>query len=302
MTSGDVECRRDRVQKPSQPDFVSTQVLEARHYYLNLAPKPTRAVTVVCGGCEDCQPDYEINRRGFRFYGLEFVARGEGRLRLRGRDYRLRPGMIFAYGPGVPHRIQSDRRAPMTKYYVDFVGERAARMLAASPVGGGRAAQVSDAAQIYELFELLQANGVGASPYRPAICARLLELLLLKISEKAVRDTPGDPRALVSYQRCKNHLAQNFARIRTLADAAQATHVDPAYLCRLFQRFDHCSPYQFLMRLKMNRAAELLLRPETLVKQVAEELQFSDAHNFSRTFKAAFGLSPQRFVQRAKRR
>ena len=51
----------------------------------------------------------------------------------------------------------------------------------------------------------------------------------------------------------------------------QGCHVDPAYLCRLFGRYDHQSPYQFLLRLKMNLAAERLQDPAALVKQVAAE-------------------------------
>ena len=46
---------------------------------------------------------------------------------------------------------------------------------------------------------------------------------------------------------------------------------------------------------------ELLIESGLLVKQVAEQLGFSDPYNFSRAFKATFGLSPANFIQRAKR-
>ncbi len=68
-----------------------------------------------------------------------------------------------------------------------------------------------------------------------------------------------------------------------------------AYLCRLFRRYDHQSPYQYLLRLKMNLAAEILQRPDALVKQVAEAIGFSDPFHFSRSFKTVFGLSPDAF-------
>jgi AraC-like DNA-binding protein len=71
--------------------------------------------------------------------------------------------------------------------------------------------------------------------------------------------------------------------------------MDAAYLCRLFQRYDHQSPYQFLLRLKMNLAAEWLQPPDALVKQVAEHAGFSDQFHFSRAFKSVFGVAPDIF-------
>ena len=76
---------------------------------------------------------------------------------------------------------------------------------------------------------------------------------------------------------------------------ARECRVDPAYLCRLFRRYAHQSPYQFLLRLKMNLAAEQLQNPELLIKQVASQLGFSDPFHFSRAFKKIFGLSPEDF-------
>ena len=104
-----------------RPSFVSTQVAEARRYYLDLQPQPTHDITVVCGGCERVRPDYIIQRRTFPYYAVEFVAEGEGDLVLAGKRCRLRPGIVFAYGPGIAHTIRTAPERPMLKYYVDFV-------------------------------------------------------------------------------------------------------------------------------------------------------------------------------------
>ncbi|MEI7728553.1 MAG: AraC family transcriptional regulator [Verrucomicrobiota bacterium] len=282
-------------------DFLSKQVLEARRYYLNLDPPSTTPTAVVCGGSEHCEPEYRIRRSGFRYYGLEFVARGEGALVLAGRKYRLVPGMVFAYGPKVPHEIVNDQKSPMVKYYVDFVGKPALRLLQAGPLAGWKAAQVSDPQQIFEIFELLQRNGTSISRQTGAICATLLELLLLKVTEKAAPESTGDLRTLISYQRARQYLEQHYMRLKSVEEVAQAVHLNLSYLCRLFRRYDQVPPYQHLVRLKMNRAAEMLLEPGVLVKQVSEELQFSDPYNFSRSFKSVFGMSPEKFIQRGRR-
>ena len=80
-----------------------------------------------------------------------------------------------------------------------------------------------------------------------------------------------------------------------LQEIAQECGVSEAYLCRLFQRYDRQTPYPFLTRLKMNRAAKLLDDPGRLVKQIAADPSYRDAFHFSRAFKNVFGVSPRGF-------
>src|SRR6266436_2091137 len=92
----------------SRPDFFSSQVSQARRFYLNLKPSPKAKLVVVCGGVEHCASNYGIVRKSFPFYSVEFVAQGTGRLTLNGSEHTLQPGMVFSYGPGIPHNISSD--------------------------------------------------------------------------------------------------------------------------------------------------------------------------------------------------
>ena len=50
-----------------QPKFFSRQVRRARRFYLDLSPDQRKPLTVVCGGQEDCQPDYVIDRESFPY-------------------------------------------------------------------------------------------------------------------------------------------------------------------------------------------------------------------------------------------
>lgn len=279
----------------SEPEFFSKQVLEARRFYLERSSREKSSLAVVCGGCEECTYDYEINRADFPYYSLEFVARGKGFLILSGKEYPLRPGVIFAYGPGIAQRIYTDAQDRLVKYFVDFTGVKGARLLEKYGPAPGSVVQVANPEAILRIFDDLIDNGLAGSRYSALICTTLVEQMILKIAETTASEDAHTSVAFGTYQVCRQFIQTHCAALTSLDEIASGCRVDPSYLCRLFQRFDHQSPYQYLMRLKMNLAAERLQAPGALVKQVTYELGFKDPFHFSKAFKKVFGLSPSAF-------
>ena len=279
----------------SAPEFFSTQVSESRRFYLDLAPPARQRLAVVCAGFEHCDPDYSIDRSSFPYYSIEFVARGRGTLVLSGEEVRLLPGAVFTYGHGVPHRITTDPDDPLVKYFVDFTGRHAARLLSRHGLAAGTCGRVGTPGEPQRIFDDLIENGVRSSKLVSEVCATLLEYLILRIAELLSTWEAAQAPAYTTYERCRQHILANYLRLSNLTQVARQCHVSPAYLCRLFSRYDHQTPYQLLMRLKMNLAAERLQSPGVLVKQVAAELGFNDQFHFSRAFKSVLGLSPENF-------
>ena len=87
----------------------------------------------------------------------------------------------------------------------------------------------------------------------------------------------------------------------TVSEVAEKCFLDPAYLARLFKRFAEESPLQLLTRLKMGRAADLLVNGELLIKQVGEDVGYPDPYHFSRVFKRVYGIPPETFSKTARR-
>jgi AraC-like DNA-binding protein len=286
------------VSKPktgSPPGFFSTRVSQARRFYLDLSPAKSEPLVVVSGGCEHCTADYAIHRTKFPFYTIEFVLRGRGVVKLCGREHSLQPGRVYSYGAQIPHHIVGDPKDPLVKYFLNFEGKRASGLLRECKLPPGAVAQVFPAHDIQAIFDEIIYAGQHASPHGGAICAKLLEVLILKIADSRAPSGGVETPSFATYQHCRQFIQEHFSRLKTIEQLAGECHIDPAYLCRLFQRYDHQSPYQFLMRLKMNLAAEWLQQPGALVKQVAERAGFSDQFHFSRAFKNVFGVAPETF-------
>jgi len=129
------------------------------------------------------------------------------------------------------------------------------------------------------------------------ICQTLFELLLLKVADAASWTTHGSTPARESFLRCKAFIDAEAERVQTLREIARATGLEESSVCRLFRRYQGTSPYQYLLRRKMNLAAEFLIEHGGLVKEAAQRVGFADPYHFSRCFKSVHGISPSELLR-----
>ena len=79
------------------------------------------------------------------------------------------------------------------------------------------------------------------------------------------------------------------------AELADAAHLSEAQFGRRFRREVGMSPMQYVARLRVARARELLERSRLNVAEVARASGFSDPFHFSRIFKRTVGVSPRNY-------
>lgn len=275
------------------PRYFSDQITDARRFHLRSFSPSGRALRVLSGGLERCRGDYDINRPGFPHPILEFVAAGSGQLVMNEERFELGPGTVFTYGRGLPHRIMSDARRPLVKYFVVLAGDRARERLAEHGLAPGRVVRVAEPDRVRMVFDDLIEFALGDRIAREVACTRTLQYLLLKISHLVVPVGRRAALAFATYERCRAYIETHLPEVTEIREVARACHVDSAYLCRLFQRFGRERPFHYLQHLRMNRAAALLQTSDRLIKDIAVDLGFSDAANFTRAFRRWYGVPPQ---------
>ncbi|MBQ9337681.1 MAG: AraC family transcriptional regulator [Lentisphaeria bacterium] len=62
-----------------------------------------------------------------------------------------------------------------------------------------------------------------------------------------------------------------------------------------FKKTAGCTPIQYLIRLRISRATELLLYSEMSIGDIAAQCGFCDSNYFCKTFRAQTGMSPRQF-------
>lgn len=108
--------------------------------------------------------------------------------------------------------------------------------------------------------------------------------------------------ALVSYnthlsrlEKVLSHLQDHYQERLEVDQLAQMANMSTSSFHRNFRLVTASSPKQYVKKLRLNRARDLLLDQGLKVKQAAAQVGYESPTQFSREFKRYFGLSPQEF-------
>lgn len=92
----------------------------------------------------------------------------------------------------------------------------------------------------------------------------------------------------------KFYISNNY-RTATLEDASRVVHINPNYLSKLFKSMTGENFSDFLLGVRMQKAASLLNDITYKTYQISELVGYSNPKNFTRTFKKFYGVTPKEF-------
>lgn len=92
--------------------------------------------------------------------------------------------------------------------------------------------------------------------------------------------------------RVVDYLRAHYRDPLTLSDVARIAGVEPAHLCRVFQRHTGCTVAEHIRTLRVAWAARRLAEVDLPIASIALEAGFSDQSHLTKTFRAHMGVTP----------
>ncbi|MCM3170870.1 AraC family transcriptional regulator [Paenibacillus sp. MER 99-2] len=91
------------------------------------------------------------------------------------------------------------------------------------------------------------------------------------------------------------YIQEHYAEPISMETLASMFHYSSRYLARVFKRKYGCSPMDYVIQKRMNRARILLMETDVQIKDVADSVGYKDLYYFSRIFKKTTGETPTQF-------
>lgn len=95
--------------------------------------------------------------------------------------------------------------------------------------------------------------------------------------------------------RCVQLVSQHYARNITLNEIARAVHLSPSYLSRIFKQETGSTFNEYLNRVRINRAKELMQSRDLRMSDISQMVGYSDQSHFTKVFKRLEGDLPRSY-------
>jgi AraC-like DNA-binding protein/ligand-binding sensor protein len=135
-----------------------------------------------------------------------------------------------------------------------------------------------------------------------AAVIRLLEIFGRQLSAAANRMTLQDAEAEPPMiRRAKAYIAGHYGDPVGLDEMARTMHVSTFYFCKMFKKATGLTFTDYLGRVRVERAKNLLLNPHLRVSEIAYTVGFQSLTHFNRVFRKLAGESPTDFREKLKK-
>ena len=210
---------------------------------------------------------------------LHYVAQGFGRFERDGQTYHLGPGDIFVIPPYLETYYEADVQNPWHYIWIGFTSEDALPEVLSQPV--------IRCAGVGAVFEDMLRCGKMENGRTAFLCAKIWELFSL-LMEQGQGQEDYIKKAL-------SVMNAEYGTGITVKDVADLLGLDRSYFSTMFRRTLGIPPQKYLMKLRLEKAAELMTVYGEKPSTAGSSVGYPDLYHFSKMFKAHFGLSPRNY-------
>jgi len=250
-------------------------------------------------GIEDCDSGFGFGPQRRAEYVIHVVSKGRGIFQSAGKTYRLEKNMAFLISPDITTYYEADSEDPWSYCWVGFNGLKSYECVINSgftlekPVINITCEKVlADCiSKILDAHQLTYANELKRSSQLMLFLAALIEDHSAASPEHVNYDYPGS----VYVKHAVNYLSLNYAKKIKINDLAKYIGINRSYLTNSFKKAMRISPQQFLVNLRMDKAASLLHNTSLPISSIALQVGYDDPLAFSKIFKLKYKVSPKVF-------
>ena len=230
-------------------------------------------------GWEECESAHSFGPHVRPYWLLHYVISGTGIFQRRGSTFQVQPGEIFVIDPYTETYYAADAREPWQYIWIGFTADIELPAAFHQPVLRSQVA-----GKLFDKMRGCQCMGSGKSAY---LAACLWELVsAVQEAEKPTADYLEQALSLMQAE---------YASDLNATKIANRLGLDRSYFATFFKRHTGYSPAQYLIRIRLEKAAELMRLYGQTPSVAAISVGYNDICNFSKAFKRMYGVAPGKY-------
>ncbi len=230
-------------------------------------------------------------RENHEYYTFELVIEGEGKLTIDDFVYDIKVNDIYILPKHHNHKYYACKDNPWRKIFFDVDGPLVEQLLEMYELNG--IIHFSDCnPNLYRYFKVIYNQSLYHTLEANLKASVVFHKFIIELHKIISHRRLGLSKEVI---RIKTHLDQNLNRNTSLDELARKFHRSKASIISIFKNEMHVTPYDYLLRRRVESAKMLLKNSTMTISAIAYQTNFSDPYYFSNYFKKQTGMSPKSY-------
>jgi AraC-like DNA-binding protein len=232
-----------------------------------------------------CSPEWIIETRIIDFHDITYVVSGAGCYIIDDERFEVSAGDLIYIPPDRKRQAWTAAGSPMELYALNFFSDD---MLPFGPVS-----QLGYDPKLLTFYSQLTRCWMEREEMYQLDAGALTLQIISELYRRLCKNKPVnhlDDRI----ERVKNYINENYQEKLSLSNLARLVGLSPVYLGALFSQKEACSVKEYINKVRIQNAYEIIRTERLSVNDVALDCGYTDAFYFSRVFKKYMGVSPSK--------
>nr|MBR4282053.1 helix-turn-helix transcriptional regulator [Clostridia bacterium] len=268
----------------------------SEHYFI---PQPAGRENMlyypISVGYFDCKPSYGLQRNVFSSYLLLVMLTGSLSYQTRLSRGTARAGQVLLLDCNAPHSYAAQGRCSFT--FLHFAGAQSQVLYEEIVSTVGNLIPMPSPNELHEsIGELLSSmrNEHRLNEADTSVLIYSMLMMLMKHSGTTTAGGLGNPVVDRAIAYIQSHLTDKLS----VEEIASSAGYSASYFSHIFTEETGMSPYQFVVKSRIEQAQQLLKTTRHTIQEIAFQCGFNSAANFCYTFRRTVGTSPHEYRRR----
>ncbi len=251
-------------------------------------------------GWEQCSSLHSFGPSIRNHYLFHYIISGCGLLDSTAPDgtnrrFELEAGQGFLITPGQINMYSADQLQPWKYVWLEFDGMRATEYLNEAGLSTEqpiyRPRSMEQAEQVRDIMLYIADHSRNSTLHLIGYLCLFLDAL---IQSSSTRQEPHQTQLRDFYvQEAISYMELHYQRDLTVEEIASACRLNRSYFSKLFKEKKGCPPQEYLIRLRLSKAADLMRNTAMPISGISASCGYPNQLHFSRAFKQRYGMSPR---------
>lgn len=254
-----------------------------------------KRLPVYLSGIGIAEPEYHVCRnQGLVSHQFLYTQSGRGIVIVDGKRYHMEKESLFYLAPGVAHEYYPVEEGQWTTCWVVLRGEYLTQLLqniGLERFAYGECVVTPEIRTIFSQLMVAAKDTLGGAQQCSVLLYEYILSVWRSLAEQG-RDGRQAEKAKGLLKNAVQHMEEHYAKDISLEELAQKSGITKQHFCRVFREQMGMRPMEYLARLRIAAARELLLQTGSSVEEIGKQVGYDNPTYFGMVFKKYEGITP----------